>query len=92
MINDMGWIVTIILHGKKLWIVTGYNNVVGALLFLVVNNIVEPELVAITMPNNIVDDVELCCPNNIVASCLQQLLIFGCVRSESYKYGTIIWC
>ena len=29
------------------------------------------------MPNNIVDNIEQCCPNNIVASCFQQLLIFG---------------
>ena len=46
-------------------------------LFLVVNNIVEPEL---TMLNNIVDNIEQCCPNNIVAYCFQQLLIFGCIR------------
>ena len=29
------------------------------------------------MPNNIVDNIEQCCPDNIVASCFQQLLIFG---------------
>ena len=29
------------------------------------------------MPNNIVDNIEQCFPNKIVASCFQQLLIFG---------------
>ena len=31
--------------------------------------------------NNIVDNIEQCCPKNIVAYCFQKLLIFGCVRS-----------
>ena len=35
------------------------------------------------MPNNIVDNIEQCCPNNIVASCFQQLLIFGRVDRRS---------
>ena len=49
------------------------------------------------MPNNIVDNIEQCCPNNIVASCFQQLLIFGrvyalvvvkniCLRDKSRNY------
>ena len=49
-------------------------------LSTVLNNIVEPELARhqpVTMSNNVVDNIEQCCPNNIVASCFQELLIFG---------------
>ena len=62
---------------------TGSNNVVGATLFLVVNSNEQycwaqiSLQSGVTMLNNIVDNVEQCCPNNVVASGFQQLLIFG---------------
>ena len=57
---------------------TGCNNVVGATLFNVVNNIVRHCYTWLransgsTILFNIVDNQEQCCPNNIVASCFQQ--------------------
>ena len=55
-------------------------------LSTVLNNFVEPDRISpqsgVTMLKNIVDNIEQCCPNNIVASCFQQLLIFGCVAFE----------
>ena len=69
---------------------TGCNNIVEATLFLVVNNIeqycgaeISPQS-AVTMPKNIVDNMlpQQCCPNNIVVSCFQKLLIYGCVRGR----------
>ena len=57
---------------------TGCNNVVGATLFNVVNNIVRHCYTWLqansgsTILFNIVDNQEQCCPNNIVASYFQQ--------------------
>ena len=69
---------------------TECNIVVGATLFLVANNIGQYcwALInlhsGVTMLNNIVDNQEQFCPNNIVASCFQQHLIFGCVCSNQH--------
>ena len=47
---------------------TGCNNVMAAILFMVVNNIiVEPES-GVTMLNNIVDNFEQCCPTTVFNS------------------------
>ena len=76
---------------------TGWYYVVGATLFLVVNNIeqycwawISPQS-SVTMPNNIVDNIEQFCPNNIVASCFQQLLIFGRVLEWNMKVYLNFW-
>ena len=45
----------------------GLNNVLPPTLFIVVNNIVEPESGG-TMLNNIVDNIEQCEQQNIVQS------------------------
>ena len=38
------------------------------------------------MTNNIVDNIEQCCPNNTVAFCFQQLLLFGRAADNSISY------
>ena len=76
------WLMRIIMHtytaiNQKL-LKTGCNNVVGATLFNVVNNIVRHWYTWLransgsTILFNIVDNQEQCCPNNIVASCFPQ--------------------
>ena len=42
------------------------------------------------MPNNIVDQ-ERCCPNNIFASCFQQLLIFRRVHNTICDVRLSFW-
>ena len=82
-------------HGKKLGhcnrlLKTGCNNVVGATLFLVVNDIVQHCYTWLrvdlgsTILFNVVNNQEQCCPNNIVASCFQQDLIFSRVEHHVF--------
>ena len=73
---------------------TRCNDVVGATLFLVVNNIkqyswarIGPQS-GVTMPNKIVYDIEQRCPNNIVASCFQQLLFICRVPNTRLTHTT----
>ena len=72
---------------------TGCNNVVGATLFNVVNNIVRHCYTWLransgsTILFNIVDNQEQCYPNNIVASCFQQpVTTLPCTSYDVLKF------
>ena len=77
---------------------TGCNNIIGATLFNVVNNIVRHCYTWLransgsTILFNIVDNQEQCSPNNIVASCFQQPVttynFFPCRGNLSQTFAT----